>query len=607
MARSQRTKSHIQRYLSEIKVIRALGFMKFFRSIRLIRIIRSILSRKAAAWTLAFAIVFLPYWALFTPSVWAKFKESVKVIVDVADGSDPEKFAFVGISPESGTEVFFDDGNGNVLQITSNSVEEGNSQYDGLSNKVVYQALVRNAWQIFLYDIETDTTQQLSYGGTNNTDPQIAGGQVVWQSWLDDNWEVFLYDGEMIRRVTDNDAPDIEPRVSNNIVVWSGYDSEQFGNPKTKYDPQGYEIYAFDNLKKEKIRLTENKTPDSHPSVEYPYVAWQFFDGEDDEIALYNLGDGTTSLVTNNKHADSLPRLKGGKIKWLEYTPEPVKKSPENLIAEAGKLKLKLRLINIQAKIDPANPPKWWEEPLKCPDQESVCAYVDDKFWSYANRCFVEKAGGIVLHIRDCNGSESIASLEALLGSTPTPIPDGSLTPEPTTEPAPSASESFTPEPSTTETPLLTAMPSTEPSPEASQDLSPSPVASPSQELGMTATPSSAPVEPPSEFVEPGGFENTGTVEDGGVIIEDREPVPEPTILEPEDGEATLPVVEDAEKPQAIDQPVLLKIGEAVNEAISGMVESAADLLDRDETNPTTVPAVEEKSDLIPVTDEPQI
>ena len=523
---------------------------------------------KVISWLLVLAIVLPLYFVTFIPPVFARLRDAVKDMGGTFNEGS-EKHAFIGIDPETGTEVYFFDGAENI-KITDNGVTDGNAQYDEFSNKIVFQSLIDGIWHIFLYDIETDTTLQLSYDGINNVSPQISQGQVVWQSWIDGHWEIYYYDGIITERLSFNETPDIEPKISNGYIVWRQYeDTTASGSFKKGIDSKKYEIVLFDLLRREIRKLTDDKRTDSSVDLEYPYVVWQTDDGNDTEIIVHYISTNNTAFLTNNDYDDLAPRIKNGKIKWLEKIEEPLETLPENVIEENGETKLRPL-------------PEWWNEPIKCPQEDSVCTFVEGRFESYANRCYAEKAKATILHTGVCTRDEEVPDFAQLASSSIVIELDPEI-----------ASDSETTIIELTITPELEVTPEPETIPELSEDttlpdliVSSSEgfedIASPSVESTPTPTPTPTPTETIDEetiYSEPGTYENTGSFnEEGDLIIEEHIPanlIESDAALESE----SFPVVEDAQEPVVFEESTLMKIGEAVNNVITDTASAAANIL----------------------------
>ena len=97
--------------------------------------------------------------------------------------------------------------------------------------------------------------------------------------------------------LTDNNA-----RIWGSQVVWTGFD----GNDN--------EIYLYDGT--QVIQLTDNDFEDSNPQIHDGNVTWEGYDGSDLEIYYWD-GKKTTRL-TNNARIDRAPRIHGSDVVWEE-------------------------------------------------------------------------------------------------------------------------------------------------------------------------------------------------------------------------------------------------------------------------------------------------
>ena len=75
------------------------------------------------------------------------------------------------------------------------------------------------AWQVFLYDILTGTTIQLSTS-SNNANPKVSDGKLTWEGWVDGTWQIFLFDGIKIKQITSGE-PSINPDIDRNYLIYA--------------------------------------------------------------------------------------------------------------------------------------------------------------------------------------------------------------------------------------------------------------------------------------------------------------------------------------------------------------------------------------------------
>ncbi len=165
--------------------------------------------------------------------------------------------------------------------------------------------------RVYFYDSATEETRQLD-GNSNRDDfsPQIDNGLVIWVGT--DNVSgasgVYFYDtaagGESIR-LANNAKKDSSPQISDGQVVWSGFD----GNDD--------EIYLYDRATDEVKPLTNNTKKDSSPQIHNGQVVWSGFDENDNEIYLYDRATDEVKPLTNNTKKDSLPQIHNGQVVWV--------------------------------------------------------------------------------------------------------------------------------------------------------------------------------------------------------------------------------------------------------------------------------------------------
>lgn len=105
--------------------------------------------------------------------------------------------------------------------------------------------------------------------------------------------------------LTNNNFSDYNPQISGKNVVWSGYD----GNDQ--------EIYLYNYNSRSVIQLTDNDIYESSPQISGNNVVWSAYDGNDNEIYLYD-GNQTIQL-TDNDIDDSSPLVSGNNVVWLNY------------------------------------------------------------------------------------------------------------------------------------------------------------------------------------------------------------------------------------------------------------------------------------------------
>lgn len=116
--------------------------------------------------------------------------------------------------------------NGELTQITFNTVDDAAPFFDSTSNTIVWHRLIDDRYQIISYDLNSGVEVQLTAETVNNMEPSRSGTYTVWQRWNNDNWDVVLYDGSEIKYISDSSFHDIAPNIKGNLVMWNRLTSE---------------------------------------------------------------------------------------------------------------------------------------------------------------------------------------------------------------------------------------------------------------------------------------------------------------------------------------------------------------------------------------------
>lgn len=120
----------------------------------------------------------------------------------------------------------------------------------------------------------------------------------------DGDMEIYASLGGKVTKISDNKYDDLAPSydADSDTITW-----HRLINGR-------YQIiqYALDTA--EEIQLTNGTTNSMEPSADGSYVAWQYWDGEDWEIVLFD-GSSTTQ-ITDNEMSDVSPSIHDGYVLW---------------------------------------------------------------------------------------------------------------------------------------------------------------------------------------------------------------------------------------------------------------------------------------------------
>ncbi len=170
--------------------------------------------------------------------------------------------------------------------IEENSKEKANPDISG--NWVVYQQLDGGVddWNIYLYNIATKTSLQVTRDPHCQQNPRIDGDLVVWEDSRNGKWDVFIYDikKDTVNAVTYDALDNMEPAVSGSIVVFTRY--QQDGKAK---------VYMVNLQIPRTYKLSDGPGNQNNPDIFGDNVVWEDdrFGGED--VYYFKL-DGDTAF-----------------------------------------------------------------------------------------------------------------------------------------------------------------------------------------------------------------------------------------------------------------------------------------------------------------------
>jgi beta propeller repeat protein len=88
--------------------------------------------------------------------------------------------------------------------------------------------------------------RQITSNDADDTNPSISGNDIVWQSQEGGDWEIWAYNvtSDSVRQLTMNDLDDINPQIDNNRVVWEAWDGNdlEIGTELINLEPVAIEF-----------------------------------------------------------------------------------------------------------------------------------------------------------------------------------------------------------------------------------------------------------------------------------------------------------------------------------------------------------------------------
>lgn len=177
----------------------------------------------------------------------------------------------IKVNQEGFSQVIIKDQNGKVTFLTDENVTHANPVISG--DRVAWTAQLESGWQIFIHQISTGKTTQLTKTG-NNVNPQISENYLAWEGYKQGTWQIFIFDGIKITQLTKDDSPKQDLQLNNTQVVFS------------KKEDAKWRIFSYDLNSKEltKISLDQN-TNNRNPHLKNNMITWDSFE-KDQAIKL---------------------------------------------------------------------------------------------------------------------------------------------------------------------------------------------------------------------------------------------------------------------------------------------------------------------------------
>ncbi len=185
---------------------------------------------------------------------------------------------------------------------------------------------------IFLYDIATDKTRQITSNAAGQTSPKVWGDYIVWEDNRNDSvkdnnpeWDIYLYNISSGEEKLITTAPGIHtnPSINDNKVVWE--DGRNFkGKKELRWGGNVPEnntyIYMYDIETGKEVAIASGPLQECNATVYGNYIAWEDrnTNGFAAEIYLYDLNKKEKIRVTDDKFDQSGPKLFGNYLVWTD-------------------------------------------------------------------------------------------------------------------------------------------------------------------------------------------------------------------------------------------------------------------------------------------------
>lgn len=178
---------------------------------------------------------------------------------------------------------------------------------------IVYEDDRNGNYDIYLWDLRTNTEVQITTHASHQRKPEIFGTRVVWEDVRAENADVYTceWNGTSCvdeRPVTNHSAQDMDPEIFGDWVV--------FGSNRASVG----DIYAV-NLAADDwtpIALTSGADYERNPGVSGTYVAYESYATGDAGIHLHDLATGTSWVLTTDPAEQYLHAISGTRVVYTD-------------------------------------------------------------------------------------------------------------------------------------------------------------------------------------------------------------------------------------------------------------------------------------------------
>ena len=186
------------------------------------------------------------------------------------------------------------------------------SQFPRISkNLVVYQEDSNILPVIYLYNISSKTTTQITSDPNGQFTPAIFGNRIVWSDSRNGISNIFINGTTpgMERALSPSGSDQSNPDIFNDLVVWQDKRNSN------------WDIYLYNITSQKEIQITSDSSDQTFPAIYGERIVWMDNrNGIHPEIFINGTSQGDEYSITPDGQADdhSLPSIFGTKIVWQQ-------------------------------------------------------------------------------------------------------------------------------------------------------------------------------------------------------------------------------------------------------------------------------------------------
>ena len=280
---------------------------------------------------------------------------TTEITNDVYDDWSPKidgnKVVWYGFNGNDHEIYFYDITTGTTTQITNNNFDDSDPKISG--DYIIWGGWVFEnntyTYNIYLYFVATGTTTIIASGqvGLYDTD----GKYVVWQGCNGEcsggnDVEIYVYNisSGTTAQITNNNYFDYYPLIDSGKVVWTGEDGVD------------EEIFMYDTATGVTTKITDDTYEDDFSYIQNGHVVWHKHITEDplnQEIFVYDIATGVTTQISNNTYTDWDPVVFNGNIAWYGFDGNDLEiylATPAEITPLNAKIDIDPDTINLKSK-----------------------------------------------------------------------------------------------------------------------------------------------------------------------------------------------------------------------------------------------------------------
>ena len=214
----------------------------------------------------------------------------------------------------------------NVSSGLYTSIDDYNDKrtYDGDQYPIICDDIV--VWEgsdghteIFLYYLEYERIDKVSWNGRDNTNPILINETVYWtHHTVKSNWEtghpeiqalnlsthqrIYLPINNTFTKILKHYS-ETNRYISNNYIVYEASD----------------EIYLYNIITKENRQITDNQYYDDYPHIHENIIVWSRHEDQGWNIFLHNITSEQTIQITDNELINEFPYIYENVLAWVCY------------------------------------------------------------------------------------------------------------------------------------------------------------------------------------------------------------------------------------------------------------------------------------------------